>query len=121
MHRLLPLLLLIALPCNAASSRGPGEHWYQDVWCNGMGGKVEHRLKDGRRIDCLTSSHAIEVEFANKWPEAVGQSLDYSMLTGKKAGIVLILKKPADHLHWQRMKTLVEHYQLPIRLWKLGP
>ena len=63
----------------------PSESWYQDVWCLGKGGEVEHRLKDGRRID-LTKTHAIEVEFARKWPEAVEQSLDYSMLTGKQAG-----------------------------------
>ena len=86
-----------------------------------MGGKVEHRLKDGRRIDCLTSNYAIEVEFAHKWPEAVGQSLDYSMLTGKRAGIVLIIKETADLQHWERLNTLVQHYRLSIRLWKLGP
>lgn len=111
------LLLLCSLPLKA----GQKENWYQEVWCEGMGGKVEHRLKDGRRIDCLTSNYAIEVEFAHKWPEAVGQSLDYSMLTGKRAGIVLIIKETADLQHWERLNTLVQHYRLSIRLWKLGP
>ena len=82
---------------------------------------MEYRLEDGRRIDCLTDTHAIEVEFAHKWPEAVGQSLDYSMLTGRQAGIVLIVKKTDDLNHWHRLNKLVTHYQLPIRLWKLGP
>ena len=97
------------------------EHWYQDVWCESKGGKVEHKLKDGRRVDCLTKEHAIEVEFARKWPEAIGQSLDYSMLTGKQAGVVLILQSDKDHTYWQRMSQLINHYQLPITAWKLGP
>ena len=111
---------LLSLSLSTTQS-APVEAWYQDVWCRGMKGKVEVRMEDGRRIDCLTSTHAIEVEFARKWPEAVGQSLDYSMLTGKEAGIVLVLKTPGDHAYWQRLKTVINHYNLPIRLWKLGP
>lgn len=107
----------------------PGEHthageveaWYQDVWCRGMTGQVEVRTNDGRRIDCLTDSHAIEFEFARKWPEAIGQSLEYSMLTGKSAGIVLVLRRSEDLSYWQRLNAVVKHYQLPIRLWKMGP
>ena len=113
--------LILALLVSSVASATQREHWYQDVWCKGMGGKVEHRLKDGRRIDCLTDTYAIEVEFAHKWPEAVGQSLDYSMLTGKQAGIVLIIKKTDTIDHWHRLNKLVDHYQLPIKLWKLGP
>ena len=99
----------------------PSESWYQDVWCLGKGGEVEHRLDDGRRIDCLTQTHAIEVEFARKWPEAVGQSLDYSMLTGKQAGVVLVVRKKDELIHWQRLNNLIQHYQLPITTWRLGP
>ena len=78
-------------------------------------------MNDGRRIDCLTGSHAIEFEFARKWPEAIGQSLEYSMLTGKSAGIVLVLRRSLDQAYWQRLNAVVSHYRLPIRLWKLGP
>ena len=114
----IPILIALHPSWADASQR---ESWYQEVWCTGMGGKVEHRLEDGRRIDCLTDTHAIEVEFSHKWPEAVGQSLDYSMLTRKKAGIVLIINKGESLENWQRLNKLVEHYQLPIKLWKLGP
>ena len=114
------IALIILLTADSAHST-QRENWYQDVWCKGMKGKVEYRLEDSRRVDCLTDTHAIEVEFANKWPEAIGQSLGYSMLVQKKAGIVLILKKPTDQLHWERLNKVVQHYQLPIKLWKLGP
>lgn len=115
-----PLLfsfLLLSSQCHSAED----ELWYQKVWCEGKGGKVESRLDDGRRVDCITKTHAIEMDFANKWPEAIGQSLDYAMLTQKQAGIVLILKSHKDSLHWERLQKVVSHYQLPITLWKLGP
>lgn len=124
---MLRTLLLISLPfllvdsVLARANKQPKEHWYQEVWCKGMGGKVEYKLKDARRVDCLTSTHAIEVEFARKWAESIGQSLDYSMLTGKKAGIVLVLQRESERLYWQRLKHVISHYALPITIWKLGP
>lgn len=122
LNRIASLILALTVSAPAAVSWAqPSESWYQQVWCEGMDGKVEHRLKDGRRIDCLTGQYAIEIEFARKWPEAIGQSLNYSMLTGKKAGIVLILKTAEDQAHWQRLQTVIKHYTLPIKVWKLGP
>ncbi len=115
------LLLVTALLLPGHSSGAQVEAWYQDVWCRGMAGQVEVRMNDGRRIDCLTDSHAIEFEFARKWPEAIGQSLEYSMLTGKSAGIVLVLRRSEDEAYWQRLNTVIRHYRLPIRLWKMGP
>ncbi|MGI2027843.1 hypothetical protein [Endozoicomonas acroporae] len=122
LNRMTGSILALTISASAAVSRAqPSESWYQQVWCEGMDGKVEHRLKDGRRIDCLTDQYAIEIEFARKWPEAIGQSLNYSMLTGKQAGIVLILKTAEDQSHWQRLKTVIKHYTLPIKAWQLGP
>ena len=39
---------------------------------------MEVVMKDGTRCDILTSTHAIEVDFAKKWAEAIGQSLNYA-------------------------------------------
>ena len=44
-------------------------------------------MLDGTRCDILTDTHAIEVDFADKWAEAIGQSLKYATQTGKKAGM----------------------------------
>ena len=116
------LLILVAVLLPGKQTHAAEvEAWYQDVWCRGMTGQIEVRINDGRRIDCLTDSHAIEFEFARKWPEAIGQSLEYSMLTGKSAGIVLVLRRGEDLSHWQRLNAVVKHYRLPIRLWKMGP
>lgn len=52
---------------------------------------TEKRLEgDNVRVDIETRYYAIEVDFSRKWAEAVGQSLYYAHLTGKRPGIVLI-------------------------------
>ncbi len=64
-------------------------------------------LPDHTRCDCLTRTHAIEFDFGNNWAEAIGQSLYYSIQTGKKAGIALILEKPSDYKYWIRLNTVI--------------
>jgi len=62
----------------------------------------------------MTETHAIEFEFAGKWTEAVGQSLHYSLQTGKRAGIVLILESDSDRKFWIRLNSSIAHFKLPI-------
>ncbi|MFK0569872.1 hypothetical protein, partial [Endozoicomonas sp.] len=64
---ILTCLLLCPFP---GAQAAPVEAWYQEVWCLGVKGRMEIRMEDGRRVDCLTDTHAIEFEFARKWPEA---------------------------------------------------
>jgi len=68
------LLLLLALPLFGKQS----ERYYQEKFAKEIGGQVEVVMKDGTRYDILTSTHAIEVDFAKKWAEAIGQSLNYA-------------------------------------------
>ncbi len=97
------------------------EVWYQKVWCDGIAGRMEVKLPEGPRVDCLTQYHAIEMDFANKWHEAIGQSLHYAQLTGQKAGIVLILRSHGDKHHLDAARKIIKAYNLPITLWTLGP
>ncbi len=76
-------------------------------------------LPDGTRCDCLTDTHAIEFDFGVGWAEAVGQGLHYSLLTERKAGIVLILETMKDRKYWMRLNTTIEHFNLPIDTWKV--
>lgn len=103
-----------------AQKRLHPEKWYRDQWCAEAGGKAEVRMPDGCWCDCLTETHAIEVDFGNKWYEAVGQSLSYAIQTNKRAGIVLIIEQPKDRKHWIRLNTVIEHYKLPIDTWEVG-
>ena len=97
------------------------EKWYQAIWCSGNNGSQEVLLSNHRRVDCITEDYAVEIEFAQKWHQAVGQALDYGMLTDKKPGIVLILRNTKDHHYLKQLEEIIEHYKLPIKLWQLGP
>jgi len=105
------------LPFWCYGGRVHKESWYQDRWCTARDGKIEVVLPDMTRCDCLTETHAIEFDFAPKWAEAVGQSLHYARLTGKRAGIVLIMESQGDRRYYNRLEAEVEAYSLPIDIW----
>ncbi|MBI9113267.1 hypothetical protein [Maridesulfovibrio ferrireducens] len=112
------LFFIIIYPAHAKNLHK--ESWYQERWCKGKDVK-EHQLPDRTRVDCLTDSHAIELDFGRKWAESVGQALYYSLQTGKKAGIGLILEKPSDRKYWIRLNSVIEYYKLPIDTWEIKP
>jgi len=80
-------------------------------------GHKEFVLADKTRIDCLTDTHAIEVEYAKKFYEAIGQSLHYSLNTGKRAGILLIVNPETEFKYWIRLNSVIQHFNLPIDTW----
>ena len=45
---------------------------------------------EGGRIDVLTDTLAIEIDWPHKWHEGLGQSLHYASITGKKGVLALI-------------------------------
>jgi hypothetical protein len=94
---------------------------YRDFICSKLGGEIEHTLDDGSRVDCLTEANAIEVDWAKKWSEAIGQALYYSSKTGKQAGIVLIISEPKERRHLEKIKQVAISKKLDIRLWTIQP
>lgn len=113
-NRLIIAVLFLSL-CTPATAKIK-ESFYQDTFCLGV---QEYVLSDRTRVDCLTETHAIEYDFGKKWNEAIGQSLSYSLETGKRAGIVLILKRKKDYRYWIRLNSVIDYYQLPIDTWKI--
>ena len=89
------------------------ERDYQIPWCNAQNGEP-HRLPNGTQVDCLTKTHAVEVDDAKKFYEAIGQSLFYAMHTGKRAGILLIVNLPSDQRYLNRLNNTIAHHGLPI-------
>ena len=81
---------VLTLSTQVDAKRMNHEKIYQASWCKDKG-EFEHVLPNKSRVDCLTDTHAVEADFANKFYEAIGQSLYYSVKTGKKAGILLIV------------------------------
>jgi len=74
---------------------------------------------DGSRCDILTPEYAIEVDYANKWAESIGQALHYALMFNRRGGIVLILRKPEDSHHVERVKNIISQYNLPLILWTM--
>ncbi|GFO68578.1 hypothetical protein GMLC_21570 [Geomonas limicola] len=95
------------------------EREYQAAWCQRAGGEQEVVLDDRSRVDCLTEVYAVEVEFAPKWKEAVGQSLFYGLKLKRRPGIVLILEEPEEHRYLDRLKLVADRYG--IQVWEMGP
>ena len=117
MHKIFLLIFILNLSIfseNAWAKRLHPEKYYQDKWCAKMGGITEYVLDDKTRVDCLTDEYAVEVDFANKWAEAVGQSLYYALKTGKKPGILLITEKEKDSRFRVRLDRLAEKYDIEV-------
>ena len=91
------------------------EKEYQHAWCTANNGIEEFRNPDLTRVDCLTETHAVEFDFAEKWAESIGQSLYYQYLTGKKAKVVLILEHPEkQYKYFERASKLSKIYHFDI-------
>jgi len=116
MNRIKLLLLLLTFSLLSAKQ---SERHYQTQYAIKIGGKTEVVMKDGSRCDIVTRTHAIEVDFAKKWAEAIGQNLNYSLNTGKRAGIALILETQSDDKHLVKLKTVVRHHGLKIDVYPL--
>lgn len=109
------VLFLIFGSCQANAARIFNEAYYQNEWCGRWNGSAEVELSDKTRVDCVTKNYAAEFDFAPKWAEAIGQSLHYSRMTGKKPAIILIIEKPSDFKYYDRTKPLADKYG--IKLW----
>ena len=115
--KIILIILILFLSIPALAKKLHPESWYQDKWCTKNNGRTEVILSDNTRCDCVTTSHAIEFDFAYKWAEAIGQSLHYALKTGMRAGIVLIVEDSTDIKYWTRLKIIINHYDLTIDTW----
>lgn len=88
---------------------------YQQAWCNARNGVMEYENEDKTRVDCLTKTHAVEFDFANKWHESIGQALHYGIMTGKKPKVVLILDNPKTQMvYYKRVKKIGDKYKFDV-------
>lgn len=119
MQNLIAILLVTLFPSLAWAAHQHPEKYYQDKWCADHHGQTEVVLPDNTRADCITATHAIEFDFGNKWAEAIGQALYYSLQTGKRAGIVLILESESDRKYFIRVNSTIFNFNLPIDTWNM--
>ena len=112
-----PCILLFALFLTLTqthAARVHPERWYQKQWQAKYGGEIEVVLSDKTRCDLINAEYALEFDFADKWAEAIGQSLYYALRTNKKAGVVLIIEDEGDERFWVRLNAVIKEHGLPI-------
>jgi hypothetical protein len=107
------VVFLFFIGC-ASTPKKYNERHYQTLLCNELDGKMEYVLEDKTRVDCLTQEYAIEVDFAKKWAEGIGQSLYYANMTGKKPAIGLIMNKEKDQRYFKRLNKIAKQYEIKI-------
>lgn len=82
---------LLSSQALALDTTGWREADYRDALCVGM--QTEVHLGSFGRADCVSDTHAIEVEWADKFKEGVGQALTYSTSTTLIPGLILICRR----------------------------
>ena len=94
------------------------EEFYSNKFCEELSGQGEFKLKDLSRVDCLTETHAFEVDWADgmKVYEAIGQSLYYASQTDKKPGILLLIIKDNSKKHIRKIREVIRYFDLDINL-----
>jgi hypothetical protein len=111
---LILVFTMAILPANAIEN----EDYYNRQFCTQESGQAEYSLPDRSRVDCLTDTHAYEADWADglKVYESIGQSLYYAAETGKKPGILLLVRKKNSDKHIRKVRRVIENWSLPIKL-----
>lgn len=77
--------------------------------------KTEVTLWDRTRVDMVNDTYAIEVDWAPKWAEAIGQSLYYAEVTKLKPAIILLVKnKTTESRYIYRAQTVAAKYDIQL-------
>lgn len=119
MKKALLILTALLLLCPRLEARPYKERAFQENWCRKAGGVMEYVLPDRTRVDCVTEEFAVEVDFASKWAEAIGQALYYSMMTEKRPGILLILEGEGDRRFLERVMAISKRFNITV--WTIAP
>jgi len=113
MLKVLSLTLILLLSLQAKNLHK--EKVYQEHFCKIFGGVMEYRLEDKTRVDCLIDTHAIEVDFAKKWAESIGQSLYYASKTSRKPAVLLIMEdEERDLKYLKRLENVTQTHNIDV-------
>lgn len=66
------------------------------------------KLWDGTKVDLLNNKYAFEVDFLNKWYEAIGQSQHYAKITGCEPAIILLISLPVTTREAEKIRDCCE-------------
>lgn len=114
----LALAFGIAVATAFAAAAQKYEADYVELIRRELGGQKEVAVASGY-VDLLAGDYAIEVEFADKWKQSIGQALWYGLQAGKTPAVVLIKKDNDDHKYVIQFGSALQYAGLDqrIRLW----
>lgn len=108
------VLIVALMICSPGLYAKKLESDYRDVFCRQVNGKTEYRLEDNARVDCLSDRYAIEIEYAKKWAEGIGQSLYYAQMTHKTPAIGLIIADGKEEVYLKRLTHVADKHGIKI-------
>ena len=97
------------------------EKYYETLINKTLQGKTSQVTPAGTFVDILTEDLAIEVDFAKKWYQAIGQACHYSVEMKRRPAIYLIVREESDEKYvkralkvCKRIKVLIPYKDGPI-------
>ena len=80
--------------------------------------RTEVKVK-GFRIDLVSETHAIEVDWGYKMYEAIGQALVYAQATGKMPGMAILLATERDERTFKKIKPYAEAIGITVTSYRV--
>jgi len=118
MKKILLLIMLVLFSVSAFSQTRQRESYYQQKFAAIVNGETEVILEDRTRVDIVTDTHVIEVDFAEKWAESIGQALHYEgMLNNKQAGVLLVLDLDREERFLDRLVGVAAKHGIDVWIW----
>jgi len=117
MKKLIIFIGMLLIAASLFSQTRQNEKYYQEAFADMMEGKTEVVLSDRTRVDVETDTHVFEVDFAEKWAEAIGQSLHYQGMTGKQAGVLLVMKGYQEDRFLDRLMGVAAKHGIDVWVW----
>lgn len=88
----------------------------------GIEAETEARQPDGSRVDILTATDAVEVEWCHggKWKEAIGQAVLYGIQTNRRPCVLLLIKgDEAERVEYLRCLAVCAKCDIKIATYKV--
>mgnify|MGYP000311197151 CR=1 FL=1 len=84
----------------------------------GFPSQIEVVLGDQSRVDILMDYYAVEIDWAPKWAESIGQSLYYAIRTKRKPAIILLFEEGKNNQLYSSRAAIVAGNLTPkVAVW----
>lgn len=83
--------------------------------------QVDVVMPDGTRCDLVSDTYAIEVDYAPKWPQSIGQATLYSIWTRRTAAVLILSRGEVDKLHLLRCRMVCDRLRIRMFVERVKP